>query len=140
MVSEFVAFTLNSVFSASGWQSLKPYNVAIVRGHKISEANVIGTRSLFRARNAEALFLLLNNNRVDVAVCERVFGSMMARKINPEIKSMEPPLARLDFYLYLHNKHKPLVLKLSEALKAMKRDGTYERLRLQSYNQSRNAK
>lgn len=131
MVSEFVAFTLYSTFKPAGWQSLKPYNVAIVRGHKISEANVVGTRSLFKARNTEALFSLLHNNRVDVAICERVFGSMMARKINPAIKSMEPPLARLDFYLYLHKRHEPLILKISESLKAMKRDGTYERLRLQ---------
>jgi polar amino acid transport system substrate-binding protein len=140
MVSEFVAFTLNSTFSPAGWQSLKPYNVAIVRGHKISEANVVGTRSLIQARNTEALFLLLNNNRVDVAVCERLFGSVMAKKINPEIRVMEPPLARLDFYLYLHTKHEPLVLRVSEALKAMKRDGSYERLRIQGQKQSNNGK
>lgn len=140
MVSEFVAFTLYSTFRPDGWQSLKPYHVGIVRGHKISEANVVGTRSLFKARNTEALFLLLNNNRVDVAVCEREFGSMMARKINPGIQVMEPPLARQDFYLYLHKKHEPLVLKISEALKAMKRDGTYERLRLQGQKRRHIAK
>ena len=140
MVSEFVAFTLNSTFRPMGWQSLKPYNVAIVRGHKISEENVVGTRSLFKATNAAILFSLLNSNRVDVAVCERLFGSMMAKKINPEIMAMEPPLARRAFYLYLHKKHKPLVGRISEALKAMKRDGTYERLRLQGQKQSYNAK
>jgi polar amino acid transport system substrate-binding protein len=128
MVAEFVAFTLNSPFRSDGWRSLKPYHVGIVRGHKISEANVVGTRSLIKARDTEALFSLLNNHRIDVAVCEKRFGSMTAKKINPEIKVMEPPLARMDFYLYLHKRHEPLVLIISEALKAMKRDGTYERL------------
>jgi polar amino acid transport system substrate-binding protein len=140
MVSEFVAFTLNSTFRSVGWQSLKPYHVGIVRGHKISEANVVAARSVFKARDTEALFSLLNINRVDVAVCERRFGSMMAKKINPEIRVMEPPLARLDFYLYLHKKHEPLVSRISEALRAMKRDGTYERLLLQGLKQSRNEK
>jgi polar amino acid transport system substrate-binding protein len=135
VVSEFSAFTLNSTFSPVGWQSLKPYNVGIVRGHKISEANVVGTRSLIQVRNTEALFLLLNSNRVDVAVCEKLFGSMMAKKINPEIRAMEPPLAKVDFYLYLHARHEPLVLRVSEALKAMKRDGAYERLRRQGQKQ-----
>ena len=140
MVSEFVAFTLNSKFRSAGWQSLRSYNVAIVRGHKISEENVVGTRSLFKARDAEVLFSLLNNNRVDVAVCEKLFGSLMAKKINPAIKAVEPPLASRDFYLYLHKKHEPLVLKISAALKAMKRDGTYERLQLQAQRRISNTK
>jgi polar amino acid transport system substrate-binding protein len=110
---------------------LKPYNVGIIRGHKISEERVVGTRSLFKASNTEALFSLLNSNRVDVAVCERLFGSLMAKKINTSIRVVEPPLASVDFYLYLHKKHEPLVSKISAALKAMKRDGTHERLRLQ---------
>jgi hypothetical protein len=44
---------------------------------------------------------------------------------------MEPPLARVDFYLYLHKKHEPMVSQISAALKAMKRDGTHEQIRLQ---------
>jgi polar amino acid transport system substrate-binding protein len=140
MVSEFVAFTLHSRYRPAGWQSLKPYNVAIVRGHKISEENVVGTRSLFKAANTEVLFSLLNSNRVDVAVCERLFGAMMAKKINPEIKVLEPPLARRDFYLYLHKKHEPLVGRIADAVKTMKRDGTYERLRLQGQKQGYDAK
>jgi polar amino acid transport system substrate-binding protein len=131
MVADFVAFTLNSKFRPVGWQSLKSYNVAIVRGHKISEENVVGTRGLFKARDAEALFSLLNNNRVDIAICERLFGSLMAMKTNPAIRPVEPPLAKSNFYLYLHKKHEPLVSKISAALKAMKQDGTYERIRLQ---------
>ena len=99
MVADFVAFTLNLKFRPGGWQSLRSYNVAIVRGHKISEENVVGTRGLFKARNAEALFSLLNNNRVDIAICERLFGSLTAMKTNPAIRPVEPPLANSNFYL-----------------------------------------
>lgn len=128
MESEFVAFTKNLKFNMTGWDSLKPYNVAIVRGHKISEANVIGTRSLVKARNAELLMSLLNENRVDVAVCERRFGSMAAKKLDPQITALEPPLAKLDFYIYLHKKHNALASPLANALRDMKRDGTYQRI------------
>jgi polar amino acid transport system substrate-binding protein len=137
MVADYVAFTLHSPFRPIGWQSLKPYHVAIIRGHKIAEANVVGTRSLMEVRDTEALFWVLNKNRVDVVVCERLFGSMVAKMINSEIMVLEPPLARQDFYLYLNKKHEPLVSRISGALQAMKRDGAYERLRRQGLNQGR---
>jgi len=136
MVADFLAFTKNFSFQQTGWESLRPYHVAIVRGHKLSEANVKGTQSLIRTGNAEALFRLLNSDRTDVAVCERRFGSLTAKRINPQIKGLEPPLASVNFYLYLHKKHEPLVPRVSHAIKAMKGDGTYERLLIQSERKS----
>jgi polar amino acid transport system substrate-binding protein len=135
VTTDFLIFTKTFSIRLVAWESLKPYHVAIIRGHKIAEANVVA-RSLIKARNAEILFLLLNNDRVDVAICERLFGSMMARKTNPEIKGLEPPLATADFYLYLHKKHEALVPEIAKALETMKRDGTYKRLWLQGQRKS----
>ncbi len=135
MTTDFLAFTKSLSIRLIGWKSLKPCNVAIIRGHKIAEANVVA-HSLTKARNAEILFSLLNSDRVDVAICERLFGSMMAKKINSEIKGLEPPLATADFYLYLHKKHEALVPKIAKALETMKRDGTYKRLWMQGQRKS----
>lgn len=136
-VSDFMVFTKNLKFHHSGWHSLKPHNVAIVRGHKIAEANLEGAPLLTRVDNAGCLFRMLHNNRVDFAVCERRFGSVAAQKVDPEIKAIEPQLQRLNFYLYLHKYKGSLVTEVSNALKAMKRDGTYERLLMQGERNSR---
>jgi hypothetical protein len=34
----------------------------------------------------------------------------------------------LEFYLYLHKKHQAIVPLVAEALRAMKRDGAYQRI------------
>jgi polar amino acid transport system substrate-binding protein len=128
LVCDFVTFSKQVALKPSGWKDLKPYNVAIIRGHKISETHIGEPRSLVKARDTEALFRLLDNDRVDLVVCERLFGTMKAKKINPRIKVLEPPLVTLDFYLYLHKRHQALIPKISEALQAMKKDGTYQKL------------
>lgn len=125
----FVAFTLRKDLAINGWQDLKPYDVAIIRGHKISEQNVVGTHSLTKTDNVEMLFTLLKNNRADVVVCEQFFGFDMAKKIGLEdIRILDPPLATLDFFIYLHKRHRNIVPRLAEAIEKMHEDGTYDRI------------
>ncbi|MFC1523861.1 substrate-binding periplasmic protein [Thermodesulfobacteriota bacterium] len=125
---EFVAFSRTS-FPVNGWESLKPYHVGIIRGHKICEANVRDTLSLTRARNTELLFQLLKSKRVDVVVNERIFGMAMIKNLGlKDIIILEPPLARLEFFVYLHRKHETIVPMLAESIKTMKSDGTRDRI------------
>ncbi|MDH5297937.1 MAG: transporter substrate-binding domain-containing protein [Desulfobulbaceae bacterium] len=128
--TDFVAFTNHRALPIRNWKDLQPYDVAIVRGHKISEKNVTGTRSLIKAENTELLFGLLKNNRADVVVCERIFGLAAAKDAGiAGVRVLEPPLARLDFFVYLHKKHAAMVPKLAKALKEMRADGSYRRIR-----------
>ena len=123
--SQFVAFSNGQALPIRSWQDLQPYDVAICRGHKISEENVPACRSLVKAANTEILFTLLKNNRADVVVCERIFGVAMAQKLNlGAVRILEPPLASVDFFIYLNRKHEALVAGLAKALGQMEEDGT----------------
>ena len=127
--TDFVAFTKDPKLKIDGWAELKPYNVAIIKGHKISEKMATETRSLTKAENLKALFNLLKNDKVDVAICERMFGSQMARALKiSDIVVIDPPLAELNFFVYLHKKHELLIPGLTKALNEMHIDGTYKRI------------
>ena len=44
------------------------------------------------------------------------------------IAPLSPHLRDVDMYLYLHKKHQALVPRLSQALRDLKADGTYNRI------------
>jgi len=122
---EFVGFSRNTSIATTGWESLKPYDVAIVRGWKILETNIVGTRSLVRVKDQNLLFTLLKNNRVDIVVYSRFEGYEMIRQVGiRDAVILEPPLAVKEMFLYLNKRHETLVPVIEEKLKAMKRDGS----------------
>ena len=128
-VGEFVSFAKGVVFVPTGWESLSPYHVATIRGHKITESNVKGTKSLVQVKELDQLFTLLNKGRVDVVVVERLFGEMIVKQRElRDVKLLEPPLARVDFYLYMHKKHALMIPEIAAAIKEMKRDGSQQRI------------
>lgn len=126
---EFVAFTKMSNRPLSNWKSLAPYHVGVIRGWKILEKNAAGAASLTKVENAMLLFTLLRKNRVDLILYERIQGYGMIKELNISgLRVLEPPLAVRDMYLYLHKKHKSIVLQLAVAMKVMKQDGTYAKI------------
>lgn len=127
--TSFHAFARDLPFTPAGWESLAPFNVGIIQGHKISEANVKGTKSLIKVENAENLFRMLDAKRLDIGVCEKYFGAWTVRKLGlAGIRPLDPPFYRMEAFLYLHVRHAGLVQPLTTALTAMKADGTYDRL------------
>jgi len=126
---EFVAFSKRLNFPITGWDSLKPYDVGIIRGWKILEANLAGAKSLTRVKNARILFALLNADKVDVIVYDRTQGLALLKALKySDARIMRPPLAVKDMYLYLNKKHKDLVPLLTEALRNIKKNGTYNKI------------
>ena len=127
---EFVAFSKHVDINTTGWETLIPYDVAIVRGWKILEENVVGTRSLIRTKNQDILFTLLDMDRTDIIVYSRFEGYGVIRKENMKgVKAHEPPLAVREMFLYLNKKHQKLVPLVAAAFKEMKADGTYEKIK-----------
>ncbi len=127
--ANFVAFTKNSKIELAGWQDLKTHDVGIIKGHKITEKMVTKTNSLTKSNNLESLFNLLVNDKVDLVVCEQIFGFEMAKKLSmTNIIILYPPLAKLLFYIYLHKKHELLIPGLIKAINNMHIDGTYNKI------------
>ncbi len=127
--ADFVAFTRSVTFRSDGWETLSPYDVGIINGHKAAEANIKTFQSLVSVEDLRVLFNLLAKDRVDVVVTERLFGAYIAKQSGiDDVKVMDPPLARLELYLYLHKKHSALVPRISKTLREVKSDGTYKRI------------
>jgi polar amino acid transport system substrate-binding protein len=126
---EFVAFSKRLNFRITDWDSLKPYDVGIITGWKILEANLVRAKSLTRVKNANILFDLLHNDKTDIIVYDQRQGLALLKKLRyTDIHIMRPPLAVKDMYLYLHKKHKDLVPLLTEAIRYIKENGTYNKI------------
>jgi polar amino acid transport system substrate-binding protein len=124
---EFVAFSRNIDVAVTGWESLQPYDVAIITGWKILEENIKNTKSLHKVRNEMILFDLLARDRVDIVVYSRLGGEATIKELGlAGIKVLEPPFASREMFLYLNTKHADLVAPVSESLKSMKKDGAYQ--------------
>ncbi len=126
---DFMAFTRRHPFTPAGWRSLAPYAVGIVAGWKILERNLRETHSLATAEDTRQLMRLLANDRIDVAVSERWQGLQAIQDLRlDDVRQLEPPVKSREMFLMLHERHADLVPRLAEALRAMRRDGTYARL------------
>jgi len=126
---EFVAFTWRADIQLKDWNSCKPYNVAIVRGWKILEANLADVRSLVKVKNQKLLFSLLGKHRTDIAVYSRFEGHEMIKELGLQsVWVLEPPLTTREMFLYLNKKHLPLIPAIAQQLQSMKHDGTYDRI------------
>lgn len=124
---EFVAFSRKIDLVTKGWESLQPFDVAIVTGWKILEENIRGTRSLLKVRDVSILFNLLAGDRVDIIVYSRLGGEAAISELGlTGVKTLEPPLASREMFLYLNRKHAGLVAPVSESLRKMKEEGTYQ--------------
>ena len=125
----FVAFSKEMDFQTTGWMSLKPYSVGLITGWKIFEHNVTEAAQITKVKNKTQLFNLLVNGRAHVVLYEAWQGQAHLRKNKiTVIKMLQPPFAEKDMFLYLHKKHRSLVPKVTAALRAMKADGTFQRL------------
>ena len=126
----FVAFSKNATISLdNGWDSLKPYRIAFINGWKMFEANAQGARVVHKVDKPEQLFRMLEEGRADLALYTRADGVLMARNPGlPAIAPLSPALKEVDMYLYLHKKHQALVPKLTQAIRDLKADGSYNRI------------
>lgn len=126
---EFVAFTWRIDIQLTDWNSCKPYNIAIVRGWKILEANLADAKSLVRVKNQKLLFSHLEKRRADIVVYSRFEGHEMIKRLGlKSIRVLEPPLATREMFLYLNKKHLSMVPVIAKQLQRMKHDGTYDRI------------
>ncbi|MBF0562715.1 MAG: transporter substrate-binding domain-containing protein [Alphaproteobacteria bacterium] len=126
---EVVVFSRNFDFRVDGPESLKPYNIGIVRGWKIVEAATAGAASITMLESADLMFSMLDKNRIDIAVLEKKMGIELIKRMGVKnIKIMKPALLESYWYLYLNKKHIGLVPRITAELRNMEEDGTRQRI------------
>lgn len=126
---DLVAFSRKENFTVTGADSFKPYSVGIVTGWKILEKTIVDSKSMDKVENSDQLFSLLDKERIDVAVYEKLQGLMTIQKMGlRNIKILQPSYITGDWYLYLNKKHEAQIPEIAKAIKAMKDDGTHKRI------------
>ncbi|HJW82255.1 MAG TPA: transporter substrate-binding domain-containing protein [Acidiferrobacterales bacterium] len=124
---EFSAFSKDASI-ASNWNSIRQRSVGHIKGWKIYEQSLAGAERVTTADDPEQLFRLLDLNRIEVALYERSLGAALARQQGlKDVRPLAPPLATREMFIYLHKRHANLVPRLADALRAMKREGFYQR-------------
>jgi len=125
----FTAFSKDSSIIINGWDSLKNYHVAYMRGWKIYEKNVKNTKSVLQVTTEKELFQLLENDRVDIILYELLRGHQYLKDRNVEgIYPLSNPLSVKGMYLYVNKKHDKLIPDIEQSLRAMKERGEYKNI------------
>ncbi|MBF0251499.1 MAG: transporter substrate-binding domain-containing protein [Alphaproteobacteria bacterium] len=130
MTFDFTAFTRNPDISVASWDDLKPYDLGIVTGWKILEVKTADAPSVTKVTTLEQLFGLLQRDRAQVVLAERWMAAHQATALKmDDVRALEPPLASMPMFIYVHKTHEALIEPLAEALRVMKADGTYDAIR-----------
>jgi len=126
-------FSKNERFEVKGWDSIKPFNIGIVRGVGTSEDGTQGMKSVQAVNTLDQLMLMLAADRVDVAVSDSFSGLAAVKRLGlkDRIKLLAPPLQKNEIYHFLHEKHRDLIPKVEQVLSEMQSSGELERLRKQ---------
>lgn len=126
---DFVAFSLDGEVNLKNWHSLKGKDVGIVRGWKILENNLGEIANLLYVRNGMMLMPLLEQRRAEFVIYERWQGLALIKSGRlTNIHLLEPPLASREMFIYLHKTHQSLIPELADAIRAMRKDGTYQQI------------
>jgi len=118
-----MVFGNKTPLAPNGWDSLRPYRIGILKGVQYAAEGTRGMRTNVSADNAQ-LFGKLENDEIDFAVATRIEGVLAIRELRSrKITMLEPPLAKVVLYHYLHASHRDLVPKITASLKEMEREG-----------------
>jgi len=125
---EFVVFTLKKKLSRVSWTALEPLSVGHIKGWKIFEQNLTPKTSVTLADTPAQLFELLKRERIDAALYGGWMGQVLIRQMDIKgARANKPPLATREMFIYLHKRHADLAPRLAAELRAMKRDGSYQK-------------
>lgn len=126
---EFNAFSHRPIDLDGKWSNLSTRSVSFLIGWKILEKNVPQSADITKVKTPQQLFGLLEKRRTELVIYER-WGGLQYLQDNgvTDVELLSPPFAVREMYIYLNKKHKKLVPKIAEALLAMKKDGSYERI------------
>lgn len=125
---EFMAYTKKPDIRITGWDSLLPYSVGMINGWKIVEQNTVDAKSVAKANEYDQLLAMLDRERIDVAVLDRVMGGWKLNQLGYDIHIIEPPIVSEPNFIYVHKKHLDLVPKIARVVEQLKIEGAYDRL------------
>ena len=125
---ELAVYSKNLSFSVEGWHSLGKYHNGARIGAKILEKNIPGERTF--VPTTVQLVKMLDSDRIDTMVEWNLVADNVIRNLKVMgIKKLSSPIKVQPFQIYVHKKHQALIPEVVKVLKAMKEDGTFEKIK-----------
>lgn len=122
-----VAASIQRKIRIRNWEDLKTHSVAYPLGWRVLDRHRDKFGTAHRIPNVDRLVDLLYAGRVDVVLHVHSILSQYENGAKVPLVLSEP-LETIDVYLFLHKKHRELVPRLENLLRAMKKDGRFEEL------------
>jgi ABC-type amino acid transport substrate-binding protein len=132
------AYSVDTSIKIDGWESLRGtgYNVGFLRGIKSVEQKLpqyVEEKNIVILTDFEQSLKMLQARRIDVFIVSTQMeeSTLMKSGEYSDIKRVGI-IEEKSLYPYFHKRHKDLVPRLAETLKAMKNEGTFQKLREQT--------
>jgi polar amino acid transport system substrate-binding protein len=121
-------FSKNLDFEVTGIESIKPYNIGIVRGIKFAEKITEGL-NFYKVNRYNQLFHFLEKDRVQIVISSKISGNMhLSRTGITGIKMHKGSLIQIPLHHFLHKRHKKLIPEINFAILSMKKEGLIDKI------------
>ena len=128
MYVETTVASKDKTVRVDGWETVNRYPATTVRGYKSIERRLNGPEK-FIANSIQSALKMLQYDRVKILVLSNLDLQIALKDpAFSDIFVIQPPISRVPLYHLLHKSREPLVSRLSAVLKAMKSDGTHDRI------------
>lgn len=136
---DFIGFTKNKSLTNITFEDLPKHKVAYLLGWKFYDINVPKETQVQQLNSPQQLMEFLKKDRTDIVLFSRWSGYYWANKVGVKVHSLNSPFRSMDMYMYLNKKHIELAPKLAAALRSMKEDGTYNRIKIETLENWKNS-
>ncbi len=122
---QFVAVVAADNYSDISAKNIDQLNVAFISGRMMAAHLSVHARSVTRVDNIKQLYKLLLSKKVDMIITTRtrVLRHIETQGLQQQVRIVKPALAVKPMYMYVNEKHAPLIAQLVEIIRDMKRHG-----------------
>jgi ABC-type amino acid transport substrate-binding protein len=130
---QYIGLSMNPSIRIDGWETVKGYKITYEQGTKYIEDNIykyVNKTDVIVAMSFKQSLELLKSGRVDLYL--EIDDVQAIVKLLPENKNIKfywaGNLGKVVIYPFVNRKETELAANLSETLRVMKADGTYDKL------------
>ncbi|WP_167730485.1 transporter substrate-binding domain-containing protein [Terasakiella sp. SH-1] len=131
LIDQFIGFSAKPNVKVKDWLDTGNLKIAYPRGWTIFSKAFGEDRMHQPGLNGESLFKMAAHGRIDIAMHTLDKGTYIAQKEGLRLYPVSPPFAIKPMYVYLHKSKAHLIDKLASAIKTVKEDGTYAKIKRQ---------
>lgn len=127
---DFVMFSGPDMPGNASEQDLRGFRLGYIRGWKVIEEKFNDYDNIARFVNERDMFESLHAGNIDIAIYEKWRGLHLIKElgINNIKMNMPPLISGQEMFIYLHRDHESLIPRITESIRDIKQDGTYQKI------------